>query len=124
MSKAVEEVAKRLADNPAIKAIPESPLPVHQRAVVKISVAEMKEIVANNPSHPVCISQAKGIEGLPDNMEIYAEKVDVLAAIENKSVRLFKMVNKETGETLLCKELGDSLSTSSVTTQSKKPKEP
>lgn len=80
-----------------------SPLEVHSRPHIQITVAELKAAIAANPGHHTAVDFSKGVRNLPDTYSIIVERPDLEGLLTNKTVVVLK--NVVAGETVVTKAL-------------------
>ena len=68
------------------------PLPIKRGAFIELTGAKIKEVCAQNPSHPLAIEKLKSIEGFPDTQRFGVETMDVQAILENKEIEIVESV--------------------------------
>jgi len=63
-----------------------SRLKVKRRRMVEITAAELREVCAANPLHPLAMRLAAAIVDARDGRKLFCEQIDLLAVIENQNV--------------------------------------
>ena len=60
---------------------------------VKLTVGELREAVSENPDHPVAQAVTRTLQ-MPDSQEIFMDKTNIEALVEDREVREERIVRK------------------------------
>lgn len=96
----VQELLRRMQDGSQEKQF----ITEHHIQIVALTVAELKQAIAHNPTHPLAGDFANAIANLPDTYEINVEQPTLQALIHNRPLITRKEVID--GKPILTKHLG------------------
>jgi hypothetical protein len=99
---ALKDLIDRLQDG-----APDEPFPVRRIRGVRVTADEVREALAANADHPSAWIFARAVEGLEGDAPLFVDRTDMLGLATNRAV--LKRRVREGEDTILTKELGDSL---------------